>query len=142
MPRVVSLKPLSCFHIWLGVKQQPAEERCRAASGVAALPREKPFSYGIVPTAFRQRQVVEDEDHASVVETLQSLRESEPSLLVVVLDALGNLSLPASLLGDITANALGLLESAEPATLPVLVRERRLFLYYGRDNLFTLDGCV
>ncbi|CAN0494550.1 unnamed protein product, partial [Laminaria digitata] len=66
-------------------------------------------------------QVVEDSDHAAVVETLQSLRESEPSLLVAVLDALGNLSLPPSLLGDITVDALGLLESAEAATLPVLV---------------------
>ena len=65
---------------------------------------------------------MEDSDHAAVVETLQSLRESEPSLLVAVLDALGNLSLPASLLGDITVDALGLLESAEAATLPVLVR--------------------
>lgn len=69
-----------------------------------------------------ERQVVEDGDHAAVVETLQSLRESEPSLLVVVLDALGNLSLPASLLSNITADALGLLESAESGTLPVLVR--------------------
>lgn len=68
------------------------------------------------------KQVVEDGDHAAVVDTLQSLRESEPSLLVPVLDALGNLSLPPSLLSDITADALGLLESAEPATLPVLVR--------------------
>ena len=66
--------------------------------------------------------MVEDGDHAIVVETLQSLRESEPGLLVSVLDALGNLSLPSSLLGDITSDALGLLESAEPSTLPVLVR--------------------
>lgn len=67
--------------------------------------------------------MVEDGDHAEVVETLQSLRESEPSLLVAVLDALGNLSLAPPLLKDITADALGLLESAEPATLPVLVSD-------------------
>lgn len=86
-------------------------------------------TYGVKNVnAFPQHQVVEDEDHATVVETLQSLRESEPSLLVVVLDALGNLCLPACLLGDITANALGLLESAVPATLPVLVRSVCLFV--------------
>ena len=78
-------------------------------------------------------QVVEDSDHAAVVETLQSLRESEPSLLVAVLDALGNLSLPPSLLEDITVDALGLLESAEAATLPVLVRGSQIFFLYVCD---------
>ncbi|CAM9248195.1 unnamed protein product, partial [Ectocarpus sp. 12 AP-2014] len=67
-------------------------------------------------------EVVEDGDHAEVVETLQSLKDSEPQLLVAVLDALGNLSLPPRLLGGITEDALGLLDSAQPSTLPVLVR--------------------
>ncbi|CAN0455421.1 unnamed protein product, partial [Ectocarpus sp. 8 AP-2014] len=67
-------------------------------------------------------KVVEDGDHAEVVETLQSLKDSEPQLLVAVLDALGNLSLPPRLLGGITEDALGLLDSAQPSTLPVLVR--------------------
>ncbi|CAN0438314.1 unnamed protein product, partial [Hapterophycus canaliculatus] len=67
-------------------------------------------------------EVVEDGDHAEVVETLQGLKDSEPQLLVAVLDALGNLSLPPYLLRGITEDALGLLDSAQPATLPVLVR--------------------
>ncbi|CAN0214464.1 unnamed protein product, partial [Ectocarpus sp. 4 AP-2014] len=67
-------------------------------------------------------KVVEDGDHTEVVDTLQSLKDSEPQLLVAVLDALGNLSLPARLLGGITEDALGLLDSAQPSTLPVLVR--------------------
>ncbi|CAM9212016.1 unnamed protein product [Discosporangium mesarthrocarpum] len=67
-------------------------------------------------------EVVEDCDHASVVETLEELQELEPSLLVVVLDTLGNLSLPPDLLHRITTKALGQLESAGPSTLPVLVR--------------------
>ncbi|CAN0115626.1 unnamed protein product [Ectocarpus fasciculatus] len=67
-------------------------------------------------------EVVEDGDHAEVVETLQGLKDSEPQLLVAVLDALGNLSLPPRLLGGITEDALGLLDSAQPSTLPVLVR--------------------
>lgn len=80
------------------------------------------------------QQVVEDCDHAIVVETLQSLRESEPALLVSVLDAIGNLSLPAHLLGGITSDALSLLESAEPNTLPVLVRNGKrgyVYMYVG-----------
>lgn len=85
-----------------------------------------------IPKSYLIRQVVEDEDHAAVVETLQSLRESEPSLLVAVLDALGNLSLPFSILTDITADALGLLESAEPATLPVLVSTSTTITTGGR----------
>eukprot|EP00903_Cladosiphon_okamuranus_P011447 g10784.t1 len=67
-------------------------------------------------------EVVDDNDHAEVVETLQSLKDSEPQLLVAVLDALGCLSLPPYLLKGITEDAMGLLDSAQPSTLPVLVR--------------------
>eukprot|EP00752_Nemacystus_decipiens_P018674 g16742.t1 len=67
-------------------------------------------------------EVVDDNDHAEVVETLQNLKDSEPQLLVAVLDALGCLSLPPHLLRGITEDALGLLDSAQPSTLPVLVR--------------------
>lgn len=65
--------------------------------------------------------MVDDGDHAEVVETLQALKDSEPQLLVAVLDALGCLSLPPRLLKGITEDALGLLDSAQPSTLPVLV---------------------
>lgn len=68
-----------------------------------------------------REKVVEDGNHAEVVETLQDLKNDKPALLVAVLDALGNLSLPPTLLRGITEDALGLLESAERATLPVLV---------------------
>ncbi|CAM9414920.1 unnamed protein product, partial [Chrysoparadoxa australica] len=67
-------------------------------------------------------EVVEDAHQAEVVEGLRELQASEPRLLVCMLDAYSSLSLPPSVLGGITQDVLGQLDSAEHSVLPVLVR--------------------
>lgn len=67
-------------------------------------------------------EVVEDSDHALVVQMLGERQESEPTLLVSILDAYSSLPLPSELLATITQQVLELLPSAQASSLPVLVR--------------------
>lgn len=67
-------------------------------------------------------EVVADNEHEAVTETLLHLMQMESSVTLVVLDTLSLMNLPTPQLTQVTEQVLASLPSAEPSDLPMIVK--------------------